>query len=108
MTMHWSLKLTMFAASVVALSWFFAGWRQVNQSGGLGDWGVLIGGTALTIFFVTVQAYVIYVEEKKKGNLRKRIDLFEKIEKALNDRKNNSIEKKVDSDLHGDKSEGRE
>jgi hypothetical protein len=61
-----------------------------------------------------VQAYVIYVEEKKKGGLRKRIDLFEKIEKRLDERKaaaasKLTIEQKSESDLRTvEKSEGRD
>lgn len=87
MSIHWSLKWSIFAASVIGLSWFFAGWRQVNEHGGLGDWGVLFGGTASTLLLLTVQGYWIYVEEKQKGKLTKRIELFEKIEKYMQDRK---------------------
>ncbi|MBX9686013.1 MAG: hypothetical protein K2X27_04875 [Candidatus Obscuribacterales bacterium] len=88
MSIHWSLKWSMFAASVISLSWFFAGWRQVNEHGGLSDWGVLLGGTATTLLLVTVQGYFIYFEEKAKGRLTKRVELFEKIEKFLEARKN--------------------
>lgn len=77
----------MFAASVVSLSWFFAGWRQVNQVGGLLDWGLLAGGTACTIFLVSVQGYWIYFEEKAKGRLTKRVELFDKIDKFISERK---------------------
>lgn len=87
MSVHWSLKWSVFAASVVSLSWFFAGWRQVNEHGGISDWGLLAGGTFATIAFVAVQGYWIYFEEKGKGKLTKRVDLFEKIHKYLQDRK---------------------
>lgn len=86
MAIHWSLKWSMFAASVISLSWFFAGWRQVNETGGLADWGVLFGGTATTLFLLGVQGYWIYFEEKTKGKLMKRVELFEKINKFLSER----------------------
>lgn len=87
MSVHWSMKWSVFAASVVSLSWFFAGWRQVNEHGSIGDWGLLAGGTLATVAFVMVQGYWIYFEEKSKGKLTKRVDLFEKIYKHLQDRK---------------------
>ncbi|MBX9572258.1 MAG: hypothetical protein K2X77_25410 [Candidatus Obscuribacterales bacterium] len=83
MSVHWSLKWSIFAASVVSLSWFFAGWRQVNQAGGFGDWALLLGGTASTICLLGVQGYWIYFEEKNKGRLTKRIALFESIHEKL-------------------------
>lgn len=95
MSIHWSLKWSIFAASVLSLSWFFAGWRQVNEHGGLGDWGVLAGGTAATLLLLTVQGYWIYAEEKVKGRLTKRVDLFEKIDKFLAERKNCSEQEKI-------------
>ena len=94
MSIHWSIKWSMFAASVIGLSWFFAGWRQVNETGGLADWGLLFGGTAGTLMLLTVQGYWIYIEEKKKGKLTKRIELFEKIEKYLQERQQSRISAK--------------
>ncbi len=77
----------MFAASVISLSWFFAGWRQVNEHGGIADWGVLAGGTAATLLLLSVQGYWIYFDEKGKGNLTKTVKLFDQIDKFLQDRK---------------------
>lgn len=87
MSIHWSLKWSIFAASVVSLSWFFAGWRAVNEHGALADWGLLAGGTATTLLLLSVQGYWIYFDEKAKGRLTKRVDLFEKINKFLVERK---------------------
>lgn len=83
MAIHWSLKMSAFVASVVSLSWFFAGWRQVNEKGGLGDWGLLFFGTGLTLSLLVLQGYWIYSEEKEKGSLRKRIGFYEFIHARL-------------------------
>ena len=88
MSTHWSIKWGMYAASVVSLSWFFAGWRQVNQTGGLQDWCLLVGGTASTLMLISVQGYYICFEEKEKGRLTKRVELFEKIHQFIDSRKN--------------------
>ena len=86
MSVHWSLKWSIFAASVISLSWFFAGWRQVNQTGGLADWALLAGGTASTLALLGLQGYWIYFEEKKRGKLTKRIALFEAIRTKIEER----------------------
>lgn len=87
MSIHWSFKWSIFAASVLSLSWFFAGWRAVNEHGALGDWGLLAGGTTTTLLLLGVQGYWIYFEEKDKGKLMKRVELFETIRKFLDQRK---------------------
>ena len=80
---HWGAKLTAFAASVIALSWFFAGWRQVNDTHTIIDWLLLFAGIAGTLMLLGLQGYWMYFEEKAKGALRKRIQLFEAIHSAL-------------------------
>jgi hypothetical protein len=80
-------KLIAFAGSVMTLSWFFAGWRAVNESTALGGWLLLIGATLATAVLIGMQGYWIYFEEKEKGTLRKRLELFEKIHARLNDGK---------------------
>lgn len=82
----WFHKLLAFAASVMTLSWFFAGWRQVNEVGGPGDWALLAGGTILTLLLLGLQGYWAYFEEKEKGTLRRRVVLFEKIHDAISDK----------------------
>ena len=79
MKINWTIKLAAFVASVTSLSWFFAGWRGINEEPGLASWGSLIGGTLLTLLLLGVQGYWIYFDEKSKGTLRKRIGLFERI-----------------------------
>lgn len=81
--MQRAIKWSVFIASVITLSWFFAGWRQINESGQIGDWAVLVGGTVCTLLLLGVQAYWIYFEEKEKGKLIKRVELFEKIHARL-------------------------
>jgi hypothetical protein len=76
---HWAFRLTAFVASVVTLSWFFAGWRQIQETGLFADWLLLVSGTVFTVLLLGVQAYWIYFEEKDKGTLKKRIELFEKM-----------------------------
>lgn len=83
MAIHWTVKTSVFIASVVTLSWFFAGWRQVNESGTIGDWALLLAGTVSTLGLVLLQSYWIYFEEKEKGSLRKRVEIFEKIHDSL-------------------------
>lgn len=76
-------KLVAFLGAVIALSWFFEGWRQISQALSFESVGILILGTVTTIFFVGVQAYWIYFEEKSKGELKKHIGLFERIHEYL-------------------------
>jgi hypothetical protein len=87
MSTHWSIKWGLYAASVFSLSLFFAGWRQVNQTGGLQDWCLLVGGTASTLTLLSVQGYFIYFEEKARGRLTKRVGPFERIHQFIDSRK---------------------
>lgn len=86
----WTIKLPVFVASIVSLSWFFAGWRAVNEHPDLSACLLLFAGVLLTVFFVLVQAYWIYFEEKKKGSLKKTIALFEKTHNYIAARRSNS------------------
>ncbi|MBY0360104.1 MAG: hypothetical protein K2W82_19030 [Candidatus Obscuribacterales bacterium] len=79
MKIHRAIKWGAFLASTVSLSWFFAGWRQVNAEGRIEDWGLLAAGTLTTILLVMVQGFWIYCDEKAKGRLTKRIALYEKM-----------------------------
>ncbi|MCA9814066.1 MAG: hypothetical protein KC652_03050 [Cyanobacteria bacterium HKST-UBA01] len=72
-------KLATFAGAVLGLSWFFEGWRAMQDSFTLEHFGILLFGTLVTVFFVGVHAYWIYLEEKAKGTLKKHIGLFERI-----------------------------
>jgi len=74
-----SYKLANFVAAVIALSWFFEGYRKISESPTVPHIMILTLGTLFTLFFLGVHSFWIYVEEKSKGTLVKRIALFEKI-----------------------------
>jgi hypothetical protein len=80
---HWTFKIAAFVASVVSLSWLFAGWRAINETGDAVSWALLIGSTALTLLLIGLQGYWIYFDEKAKGGLRRRIELFEMIHQRI-------------------------
>lgn len=80
---RFAFKAIAFIASVISLSWFFEGWRKVNEAATAMHFGILIGGTLLTLALIGMQAYWIYIEEKTRGTLKKRIGVFDKIESYL-------------------------
>ncbi len=82
-----ALKAVAFVAAVVSLSWFFQGWREVNQAPSLGSFALLVFGTALTMFILALMGYWTYFEEKSKGTLKKRIEIYEVIRCRLQNRK---------------------
>lgn len=84
---RFAIKAAAFIASVISLSWFFEGWRKINESATLMHFGILIGGTLVTLALIGLQAYWIYIEEKSKGTLKKKIGLFDKIESYLDSKK---------------------
>ncbi|MDZ4835960.1 MAG: hypothetical protein SGJ27_19445 [Candidatus Melainabacteria bacterium] len=75
-------KFVNFSLAAYALSWFFEGWREINKDLTAGNAAILVAGTLATLFFLAVHFYWIYFEEKSKGTLRKRVELFEKIHLA--------------------------
>lgn len=72
-------KAAAFVMTVITLSWFFEGWRQVSAGVTLSHCAVLAAGTGLTLVLLAVQGYWIYVEEKTKGTLKRRIGIYERI-----------------------------
>ncbi|MBZ0186962.1 MAG: hypothetical protein K8F91_12015 [Candidatus Obscuribacterales bacterium] len=76
-------KLVAFTLAVIALSWFIEGCRRIAQALTIESVGMLILGMVTTVFFVGLQAYWIYFEEKRKGELKKHIGLFESIHEYL-------------------------
>lgn len=84
MKIHWTIRYSAFIASVFALSLFFAGWRETMEHGQLSGLLLLAGGVLLTAFFLAMQGYWIYFEEKNKGTLRRHVALFEKVHAFLN------------------------
>lgn len=78
-----SHKLMVFTGAVIALSWFFEGCRQIQEAISFQSVSILLLGTLLTILFLGIHSYWIYLEEKLKGTLKKRIELFEKVNQYL-------------------------
>jgi hypothetical protein len=78
-----AFKAAAFWASVLTLSWFFEGWRKIHESVGVYSVSVLLLGIVCTTALVGLQAFWIYVEEKQKGSLLRRIQLFEKLYDGL-------------------------
>ena len=81
--LRWEYKLTIFTVSVFALSLFFAGWREINTIGSVQSWLLFLAGILLTVVFVGFQAYWIYFEEKAKGNLKKKVEIFERLNHGI-------------------------
>jgi hypothetical protein len=79
MSIHWSVRYSTFAASVFTLSLFFAGWREVMQTGQPGAFALLAAGTLSTVLLLVVQAYWAYFDEKSKGKLVRPSKSFEKL-----------------------------
>lgn len=71
------VKALVFILTIISLSWFFEGLRQIQQSFSLPHIGLLLIGILATVLLVGVQSYWIYLEEKSKGTLKRRIQFFE-------------------------------
>jgi len=74
------IKLAAFVAATISLSLFFEGWREVSHEPSVIHFALLIVGTALTAFLIWLQAFWIYIEEKSKGTLTKKVAHFDKME----------------------------
>jgi len=81
------IRLFAFTLTVITLSWFFEGWREVQKEPGLIPCAYLFFGTTLTLFLLAVQGYWIYIEEKSTGKLVRKVKLFDKIEAKLSEKK---------------------
>jgi len=75
-----SIRIAVIILSVLALSWFFEGWREINKSITPVHVAVFISGTAVTAALLYLQGFWIYLEEKYKGTLRRKLEHFEKLE----------------------------
>jgi len=78
-----SLRLFTFTLTVITLSWFFEGWREIQREPGFVSVAYLFFGTTLTLLLLAVQGYWIYIEEKSTGKLVRKVKLFDKIEAKL-------------------------
>lgn len=77
------IKVLAFSMTVITLSWFFEGWREVQREPGLVPIAYLFFGTTLTLGLLAVQGYWIYIEEKLSGKLIRKIKIYDKIEAKL-------------------------
>lgn len=77
------IRLLAFSLTVITLSWFFEGWREIQREPGLVSGAYLFFGTTLTMLLLGVQGYWIYVEEKSTGKLIRKVKLFDSIEAKL-------------------------
>lgn len=73
------VKTIAFICTVLTLSWFFEGWRQINAGFTFPHFAMFAWGTFSTLAMLSVQGYWIYVEEKTKGTLKQRIEIFERV-----------------------------
>jgi len=80
------VKLIAFVAATFSLSLFFEGWRQVNQDPSPMHWALLLTAVFLTTSLMWLQAFWIYVEEKSKGRLKRRVTHFDKLENFFTQR----------------------
>lgn len=74
-----SIKIGMFIMSVLALSGFFEAFRQIQAHFGLYTIGFMVVAILFNIIMLFSQAWLIYYEEKVRGNLKKRVDVFERL-----------------------------
>ncbi len=74
------IRIAVIILSVLALSWFFEGWRQINKGITLSHVAFFISGILVTAVLLWLQGFWIYLEEKYKGTLRRKIELFDKLE----------------------------
>jgi hypothetical protein len=77
------LKVAAFILSIVSLSWFFEGMRQMKESTSLGHVALLMVAAVVTLALLWVQAFWIYLEEKSKGTLKKQVAHFDNLENWL-------------------------
>jgi hypothetical protein len=79
MKINASLKIVAFIASVISLSWSFAGYRAVQQAPTVSSCCMLLFAVLSTVLLLGLQGYWIYIEEMKKSTLKRKIALFDRI-----------------------------
>ena len=78
-----SIKTFVIVLSILALSLVFEGWRQINNGMTAGHTAVLFGGLVSTAFLLWLQAFWIYMEEKSKGTLKKKVVHFDRLQEYI-------------------------
>jgi len=74
-----ALKLVAFIFSVITLSWFFEGAREIQNGLTLPAVAYLVAGGVFTVVLIGVQAFFIYAEEKSKDSRTRKIPLFDRV-----------------------------
>ncbi len=87
-------KFFAFVFSVIALSWFFEGTRQIQLGLSVSAIVYLLVGSLLTVALIGVQAFFIYAEEKSKDSRTRKIPLFD----PIYDRLSRPVRDSVDTD----------
>jgi hypothetical protein len=80
---RFGIKAAAFIASVITLSWFFEGWREIHQGLTPAHIAVLAAGILLTALLLMVQGYWIYIEERSKGAIKRRVQFFEDLSESM-------------------------
>jgi hypothetical protein len=76
---RFSIKAVVFILAIFSLSWVFESFRQIHQGATLSRMAFLLFSILMTTLWLSIHSYWIYIEEKSKGTLRRRIELFERI-----------------------------
>ncbi len=93
-------KFFAFVFSVVALSWFFEGTRQMQAGLSVSAIVYVLAGSLFTVALIGVQAFFIYAEEKSKDNRTRKIRLFDAVYERLT--RPSCSDESTDPETHGD------
>ncbi len=77
------VKAVAFSMAVITLSWFFEGWRKIHEGLSFAHVGILLTGIVGTVLLVSLMSFWIYVEEKEKGTLVRRLKLFDSLHESM-------------------------
>lgn len=96
-------KFFAFVFSVVALSWFFEGTRQMQAGLSVSAIVYVLAGSLLTVALIGLQAFFIYAEEKSKDNRTRKIRLFDAVyERLTRPSCSDKSDESTDPETHGD------
>jgi hypothetical protein len=80
------LKWSVMLLSVLTLSLLFEGWRQIRTALTVEHLALLFIGIFGTAVLLWLQAFWIYIEEKSKSTLKKKIVHFDRLQEYLEKR----------------------
>lgn len=96
-------KFLAFVFSVIALSWFFEGTRQLQAGLSVSAIVYVLAGSLFTVALIGVQAFFIYAEEKSKDNRTRKIRLFDAVYERLTRAScSDKSDESTDPETHGD------